>query len=138
MPRPPRIGFPDAVYHVNSRGNGRADIFHNDEDRQRFLAQLAHHLKKCAVVLYAYAIMANQLHVLVRTARANLSRFMQRFLSSYALYWRYKHRGHGHLRQTRRQCYRRRLRRPHPTTVCREYPQIQAVMPANGCANLLK
>jgi hypothetical protein len=24
MPRPPRIDFPDAVYHVTSRGNGRA------------------------------------------------------------------------------------------------------------------
>ena len=49
MPRPPRIDFPDAVYHVTSRGNGRADIFYSDEDRQRFLAQLAHHLHLCAV-----------------------------------------------------------------------------------------
>ena len=32
MPRPPRIDFPDAVYHVTSRGNGRADIFYTDED----------------------------------------------------------------------------------------------------------
>jgi len=34
MPRPPLIDFPDAVYHVTSRGNGRADIFHSNEDRQ--------------------------------------------------------------------------------------------------------
>ncbi len=27
MPRPPRIDFPDAVYHVTSRGNGRDVIF---------------------------------------------------------------------------------------------------------------
>ena len=40
MPRPPRIDFPDAVYHVTSRGNGRADIFYNNGDRQRFLEQL--------------------------------------------------------------------------------------------------
>jgi putative transposase len=101
MPRPPRIDFPDAVYHVTSRGNGRADIFHSDEDRQRFLAQLAHHLHQCGVVLYAYTLMDNHLHLLVRTPRANLSRFMQRLLSSYALYSRYKHRRPGHLLQGR-------------------------------------
>ena len=54
MPRPPRVDFPDAVYHVTSRGNGRAEIFWNDEDRQRFLGQLSHHLQFTAVGLYAY------------------------------------------------------------------------------------
>ena len=101
MPRPPRIDFPDAVYHVTSRGNGRADIFHSDEDRQRFLAQLAHHVRLCAIDLYAFALMENHIHVLCRTPRANLSRFMQRLLSSFALYSRYKHRRPGHLFQGR-------------------------------------
>ncbi len=101
MPRPPRIDFPDAVYHVTSRGNGRADIFHSDDERRRFLAQLAHHLHLCAVDLYAFVLMQNHFHVLCRTPRANLSRFMQRLLSSYALYSRYKHRRPGHLFQGR-------------------------------------
>ncbi len=101
MPRPPRIDFPDAVYHVTSRGNGRADIFHSDDDRRRFLAQLGHHLHLCAVDLYAYVLMENHFHFLCRTPRANLSRFMQRLLSSYALYSRYKHRRPGHLFQGR-------------------------------------
>ena len=101
MPRPPRIDFPDALYHVTSRGNGRADIFHSDDDRRRFLAQLAHHPHLCAVVLYAFVLMENHIHLLLRTPRANLSRFMQRLLSSYALYARYKHRRPGHLFQGR-------------------------------------
>ncbi len=101
MPRPPRIDFPNAVYHVTSRGNGRAEIFHSDEDRERFLAQLSHHLHQCGVVLYAFVLMQTHFHLLVRTPRANLSRFMQRLLSSYALYWRYKHRRPGHLFQGR-------------------------------------
>jgi hypothetical protein len=54
MPRPPRIDFPDAVYHVTSRGNGRADIFWSDDDRQRFLAQLSHHLQLAGVELDAH------------------------------------------------------------------------------------
>jgi hypothetical protein len=55
MPRSPRIEFPDAVYHVTTRGNGRADIFYSD-DRQRFLAQLSHHLQQTGIVLYAYSV----------------------------------------------------------------------------------
>ena len=36
MPRPPRIDFPDALYHVTSRGNGRATIFHDEADCEAF------------------------------------------------------------------------------------------------------
>lgn len=101
MPRPPRIDFADAVYHVTSRGNGRANVFWSDDDRQRFIGQLAHHLRQAAVVLYAYVLMDNHFHLLVRTPRANLSRFMQRLLTSHAMYARYKHRRPGHLFQGR-------------------------------------
>ena len=38
---------------------GRAEIFWSDDDRQRFLNQLAHHLHLAAVVLYAYVLMDN-------------------------------------------------------------------------------
>jgi REP element-mobilizing transposase RayT len=101
MPRPPRIDFPDALYHVTSRGNGRAEIFFCDDDRQRFLGQLAHHLHLTGVVLYAYVLLDNHFHFLVRTPRANLSSFMQRLLTAYALYARYKHRRPGHVFQGR-------------------------------------
>jgi len=62
MPRPPRIDFPDAAYHVTSRGNGREVIFRSDDDRRRFLAQFADNLHAAAVVLYAFVLMDN--HVL--------------------------------------------------------------------------
>ena len=101
MPRPPRIDFPDALYHVTSRGNGRATIFQDDADCDAFLSQLAHHLRLADVQLFAYVLMGNHFHLLVHTPRANLSRFMQRLLSSYALYSRYKHRRPGHVFQGR-------------------------------------
>lgn len=96
MPRPPRIDFPDAVYHVTSRGNGRARIFFDDADRSRFIRQLCHNLQTHAIILYAYVLMDNHFHILARTPRANLSRFMQQLNTSYALYARYKHRKPGH------------------------------------------
>ncbi len=51
--------------------------------------------------LYAYVLLDNHFHILVRTPRANLSAFMQRLLTAYALYARYKHRRPGHLFQGR-------------------------------------
>ena len=40
MPRPWRIRFAGAKYHVTVRGNAREVIFHAAEDYARFLAQL--------------------------------------------------------------------------------------------------
>ena len=101
MARPPRIDFPDALYHVTVRGNGRARIFFTDADRTRFLDQLRDNVQTAAVVLYAFVLMDNHFHLLVRTPRANLSRFMQRLNTSYALYARYKHRRPGHQFESR-------------------------------------
>ena len=101
MARPPRIDFPNALYHVTSRGNGRATVFWSDDDRQRFLAQLADGLHVARLQLYAYVLLGNHFHLLVRTPLANLSRFMQRLLTRYALYSRYQHRRPGHLFQGR-------------------------------------
>jgi REP element-mobilizing transposase RayT len=96
MPRPPRIDFADAVSHVTSRGNGRAQIFLSDEDNCPFLRQLEDNVETFGVFLYAYVLMGNHFHLLVRTPRANLSQFMQRLNTSYALYSRYKHGRPGH------------------------------------------
>jgi REP element-mobilizing transposase RayT len=96
MPRPPRKQFAGALYHVTTRGNGRRRIFLDDADRKRFLSQLRDCLENYEVVLYAYVLMPNHYHLLVRTAHPNLARFMQRLNTSYALYSRYKHRRPGH------------------------------------------
>jgi hypothetical protein len=61
MARPPRIDFPDALYHVTSRGNGRQQIFWTNDDRQRFVGQLSDGVNSAAIVLYAFAIMDNHI-----------------------------------------------------------------------------
>jgi hypothetical protein len=40
MPRPPRIEFKGAIYHVMNRGDRREPIFRDDPDRKRFLETL--------------------------------------------------------------------------------------------------
>ena len=72
MARPGRIDFPDGLYHVTSRGNGRQKLFWTNDDRQWFLGQLADGVQSAAIVLYAFALMDIHEHLLVRTPRANL------------------------------------------------------------------
>ena len=54
MARPLRLEFPGAVYHVTSRGNGRAAIYLDDEDREAFLKVLAEVCRRMNWVCYAY------------------------------------------------------------------------------------
>jgi len=62
MSRPLRIEFPGAVYHVTSRGNARADIFREADDRQLFLKVLTQVVKRFNWLCHAYCLMDN--HVL--------------------------------------------------------------------------
>jgi REP element-mobilizing transposase RayT len=101
MPRKARILFDGALYHVTSRGNARRTIFHGDDDRERFLEQLGDRAASYGVVVYAFVLMDNHYHLLVRTPVGNLDRFMQRLNTSYALYYRYKHSHPGHVFQGR-------------------------------------
>ena len=45
MSRPIRIEFPDALYHVTSRGDRREAIVEDDEDRRTFLQTLGQAVK---------------------------------------------------------------------------------------------
>jgi len=101
MPRPWRIRFAGARYHVTVRGNGRQVVFHWPEDYDRFLAQLTSSLELDQVVLYAYALLKNHAHLLVETPRGNISRFMQRINTAYGMYHRYKRNHPGHCFQGR-------------------------------------
>jgi REP element-mobilizing transposase RayT len=101
MPRPPRIEFPGALYHVSTRGNARRDIFHSEADRERFLEQLRHCLEQHEVRLFSYVLMGNHYHLFLQTRHSNLSAFCQRLNTSYALYARFRHHAPGHIFQGR-------------------------------------
>ena len=47
MPRPLRIQFPGAIYHLMNRGDRREPIFHDDLDRHSFLATFG---EACAMI----------------------------------------------------------------------------------------
>ena len=101
MARPLRICYEGAVYHVTVRGNERRAIFLSNEDRERFMQKLAESVRLYDVRLYLFCQMTNHVHMVLETPQANLSRFMQRLKTAYAVYFNTKHNRHGHLFQGR-------------------------------------
>ena len=77
MARPLRIEYPGAYYHVMNRGLNRQRIFAEDKDRQNFLGLIGEVHRLWKVEIYAYCLMGNHYHLLVRTALGNLSRVMR-------------------------------------------------------------
>jgi len=101
MARPLRIQYPGAWYHITSRGNEQRDIFHDDADRGRFLDILGETAAIYGTEIHAYVLMTNHFHFVVHTPQANLSRFMQRFNTTYTANFNRRHRRSGHLFQGR-------------------------------------
>ena len=101
MARPLRIQYPGAWYHVTSRGNERRDIFSDDADRCRWLEILGESASIYGVEIHAYVLMSNHFHLVVHTPQANLNRFMQRFNTTYTVYFNRRHSRSGHLFQGR-------------------------------------
>jgi len=101
MPRPWRIRYSGAKYHVTARGNGRQRIFFGRKDYLRFLDQLTAALEKDRVILYAYVLMPNHYHLFCETPLGNIQKFEQRLNTAYGMYFRYRHRRPGHCLQGR-------------------------------------
>lgn len=92
MPRPVRIEYDNAYYHVMNRGRGRQRIFHSPPYYHAFLATLAETHERFGVVIHAYCLMANHYHLLLHTPRGNLGRAMRHINGLYTQrYNRLKH-----------------------------------------------
>ena len=99
--RKPRLEIQGGLYHIITRGNNRQLIFASDDDRRKFLLQLAHQKASLPFYLYAYCLMPNHIHLLIERQDDSISRIMQRLLTAYSQYHNRKHRKSGHLLQGR-------------------------------------
>jgi REP element-mobilizing transposase RayT len=97
MPRPPRIQFPGAVYHVTSRGIRKQPIFLDDADRVRFLDLLTLVVVRSAWRCHTYCLMTNHVHLLVETPKGNLSLGMCLLNGLYARRFNGRYGFEGHL-----------------------------------------
>ena len=72
MLRKSRIDAPGALHHIIVRGIDRQKIFENDEDRDHFLSRLGIILTETKTDCYAWALIPNHFHLLLRMASAQL------------------------------------------------------------------
>lgn len=101
MPRGPRIDSPGLVHHVICRGIERREVFIDSADYYRFLNRLSILAGGENIQVYAFSLMPNHLHLLVRPLRTSLATFMRRLLTGYAVYFNRRHKRSGHLFQNR-------------------------------------
>jgi len=101
MPRKSRKLSSTNIYHVMTRGNRKQDIFLEDEDRFKFIKILKKAKQKKEYTLYAYCLMNNHVHLLIKEKDEQLSQTMKRINVSYVNYFNQKYQQVGHLFQDR-------------------------------------
>lgn len=101
MSRPLRVEMAGGVYHVTSRGDGREDIFLDDDDRQQFLAVLRHAIDRFGWRCLAYCLMTNHYHLLLETPAPNLARGMRQLNGIYTQRFNRRYGRVGHVFQGR-------------------------------------
>ncbi len=101
MPRQPRLDTPGALHHVIGRGIDGIEIFGSKKDCEDFIGRLKDLCDKEAFSIYAWALMNNHFHLLVRTGRLSLSNSMRKLLTGYVVNYNRRHKRYGHLFQNR-------------------------------------
>lgn len=103
MARKNRIWYPNAMYHITSRGNRRSDIYKDEEDHIVYLnilkESLEHYSNNYDVI--SYCLMTNHVHLQVKTKEKHIKYFMGRLNGFYAKYFNNKYNCVGHLFQER-------------------------------------
>lgn len=101
MPRTARKISKTGVYHIIFRGVNRQIIFEEDEDAIKFLEILQRYQGAYDLKVYAYCLMGNHVHLLVKEGKEQIGQTMKRIGVSYVYWYNYKYERSGHLFQGR-------------------------------------
>ncbi len=101
MPRKARIDAPGALHHIIIRGVDRCLIFLDNRDYDQYLERLDLILTETDTPCYAWALIPNHFHLLLKTGLTPIAGVMRRLLTGHAVYFNRRHRRHGHLFQNR-------------------------------------
>lgn len=117
MPRKARLDAPGTLHHVIVRGIERRKIVRTHKDRRDFVSRIGELAGETETAIYAWALMDNHAHILLRSGSFGLPVFMRRLLTGYAVNFNLRHRRHGHLFQNR-----------YKSIVCEEDPYFKELV----------
>ena len=101
MPRTARLDAAGILHHVIIRGIEKRSIFRDAADKDWFVQRLGALVLGSNTGCYAWALMTNHVHLLLRTGDVSLATLMRRLLTGYAGYFNRRHGRHGQLFQNR-------------------------------------
>ncbi len=101
MPRQARIKSSTGIYHCILRGVDKRDIFLDEQDRHKFMNVLKELKGKYEFEIYAYCLMNNHVHMLIKEKKTELCKIMHRLALKYSVYFNWKYDRVGHLFQNR-------------------------------------
>lgn len=101
MPRTARRQSETGIYHVMLRGINREVIFQETEDYERFLGILRRYRSICGFEVFAWCLMDNHVHLLIRADQEPLPLVIKRVGCSYVYWYNKKFDRAGHLFQDR-------------------------------------
>ena len=101
MPRKARLKSKSGIYHVMVRGINRQNIFEDQEDYIKFIQVLQKYKEKSGFNIFAYCLMSNHVHLLLKTGLEPLEQVMRRICGSYVYWYNLKYQRIGNLFQDR-------------------------------------
>jgi len=101
MPRGARVKSKNGIYHVMLRGANKQEIFHDDQDCIKFLEVIEKYKMTSGMKVYAWCLMNNHVHLLLKEGNEELSITMKRIGVSFVWYYNFKYKTTGHLFQDR-------------------------------------
>lgn len=97
MTKMPRIISESKIYHITLLSNNHQIIFEEPEDYDKFWWILNDYKKKCGFFLYAYCLMPNHIHLLIKEGQIPISQVIQRIEVRFVLWYNNKYDRDGHL-----------------------------------------
>lgn len=101
MPRLSRKSSSTQTYHVILRGIDKRNIFLEKDDYKKFLYYILKSKEKSNFSVYAYCLMSNHVHMLIKSEEDTIGNIMRRITVGYAQYHNNKYVRTGHLFQNR-------------------------------------
>jgi len=101
MPRIPRQKSESGIYHIMLRGINQQVIFEDEEDYYKFVETLENYKAVSGYKIFAYCLMSNHIHILIKVEKEELDLIMKRIAGRYVYWYNWKYYRKGHLFQDR-------------------------------------